>query len=254
MIRNHQTFIGKIAAMTAVAALLLAGSATAFAGTITWEGVTFETVGQGSAAIDSNGDLLLQPTGSVFALHTNRIPDNGDGPSPINANDTPYISFSYYDTGNNGDKIEGEINDEQAGAWIGAGSRGSYAQVLKLSIRNGSDTYPLQAGNRSSVLHTVLLGKTADGLLYTMFDGEVTSSDFFKNEGISYDFTDFYLRANNASDSAIRFTDLAYGNDFSPSMLRAVPEPGALSILALGLLCLVAGGLSRRRHASQAAV
>lgn len=251
--KNKTRLAATIAVAATFALPLLAVSSAASAAMIDWKGVTFETQGSGTAEVESgSGDLLLMPTGNSFAVHTNRIPDNGNSPSFINANDTPFITFSYFDTGDASEKIDVAVQDESAtgapraaaGSLFGASKIG-VATYGTGSDRNTNERYIFSDDPRANVKHDVLLGHTADGTLYFGFDGEQRSSDIFKDEGIDFDFNDVTFRARGASGSTIRFTDFAFGDDFSPNA-QAVPEPSSLAMLGLGGILLLFFGRTRR--------
>lgn len=255
MFRNHKTPIAGITAMTVAAMLLAAGPTAALAGTITYKGVSFEFDGDAGNATVDNGNLILRPTSDKFAVHTNRIPDNGNDPSPINANNTPFIRFSYQYSGGI-EEIYGFVQDEAADGAprVQAGSIFGVAKVASATYgtgdaRNANETYLFFEDTPAAAMasHDVLLGRTADGTLYVGFDGEVHSSNIFKAAGIDFDFNDFYLKAQKASGSKIVFTDLAYGDDFSPPS-AAVPGPSSLLLLSFALSLVMIGMLICRRR------
>lgn len=259
MFKDKKKLPATLVAVAVLALSLLAVSGVASATTIQWKGVTFQTQGSGTATVDSNGDLLLTPTGNSFALHVNRLPDGGNAPSPINANGTPFISFSYIDPGVAGQNIDFSIQDEtvagqpriQAGSLFGAGQVVSATYGDSSAERDANEQYLFYATPRSAETHTVVLGKTADSALYASFDGTQHSSDIFKDAGINFDFNDVLLRVRDGSGSSFLFTDFTFGDNFSPSSVQAVPEPGSLAMLGLGLggiLLLLLFGGARRRH------
>ncbi|GAB3674214.1 PEP-CTERM sorting domain-containing protein [Salinisphaera aquimarina] len=245
----------RAAAATVTALTLVVGSGSAFGAMINWKGVSFETQGNGTAVVDSNDDLLLTPdSDAAFGVHVNRLPGGGNGPSPINANGTPFISFSFLDTGIAGQNIDFAIQDETATGQprIAAGSLFGATQTAVATYGTGAERstneqYLFYTTPRDAVSHDVVLGKTADSTIFATFDGEQRSSDIFKNAGIDFDFNDVALRARGASGSTIRFTDLAFGDNFSPASAQDVPEPGSLAILGLGALLMMMFGMRQRR-------
>ena len=257
MSRNKTKHAATLAFAAAIALSFLSVSSVASATSITWKTVTFETQGSGTATIGSNGDLLLTPNGNSFALHVNRLPNGGSAPSPINANGTPFISFSYIDPGTS-PYIDFSIQDETVAGQprIQAGSLFNASQVVSATYganstdRNRNEQYLFYTTPRTAASHDVVLGKTADSTLYATFDGVQLSSDIFKNAGINFDFNDVLLRVRNGSGDTFRFTDLTFGDNFSPSSAQAVPEPGSLAMFGLGLggLLLLLFGFNRRRR------
>lgn len=255
--KNKTRLAATIAVAATFALPLLAVSSAASAALvltpITWKGVTFEfDSDDGSATVDSNDHLLLTPTANSFSVHTNRIPDNGNSPSIINDNDTPFITFSYFDTGVTSEKIDVAVQDE-AEPGSPRAAAGSLFAVGKVGVatygagadRNTNEEYTFFEDSRANVMHDVLLGRTADGTLYFGFDGEQRSTDIFKNAGLDFDFNDVALRARGANGSTISFTDFAFGDDFSPNA-QAVPEPSSLAMLGLGGILLLFFGRTRR--------
>ncbi len=258
MSRNETKHASAIVFAAAIALSCIGVSSVASATSITWKGVTFETQGNGTAAIDSNGDLLLTPNSNSFGLHVNRLPSGGSAPSPINASGTPFVFFSYIDPGVAGQKIDFSIQDEtvtgqpriQAGSLFGASQVVSATYGDNSADRGTNEQYLFFTTPRPAASHDVMLGKTADSTLYAAFDGEQRSNDIFKNAGISFDFNDVLLRVRNGNGSTFRFTDLTFGDNFSPSAAQAVPEPGSLAMFGLGLggLLLLLFGSTRRNR------
>ncbi|MEO8778290.1 MAG: PEP-CTERM sorting domain-containing protein [Rhodanobacter sp.] len=257
MLRNKTTHATPMVFVAAIALSLLALSSVASATSITWKGVTFETQGSGTATIDSNGYLLLTPTSSSFALHVNRLPNGGNAPSPINANGTPFVSFSYIDPGVIGQKIDFSIQDEtvagepriQAGSLFDASQLVSATYGDNSADRDANEQDLFFTTPRQAASHDLVIGKTADNTLYAGFDGAQRSSDIFKNAGINFDFNDVLLRVRNGANSTFTFTNLTFGDNFSPSSAQDVPEPGSLAMFGLGLggLLLLLFGFNRRR-------
>lgn len=255
MSKNKTKLVTTMLAVAGMTLSLLAVSGVASATAVNWNGVAFETQGNGTATVDSNGDLLVTPGSSSFGLHVNRLPNGGNAPSPINANGTPFISFSYIDPGTAGQKIDFSIQDETVAGQprIQAGSLFSASQVVSATYgdnsaeRNANETYLFYTAPRTAASHDVVLGKAADGTLYASFDGEQRSSDIFKDAGISFDFNDVLLRVRNGSGSTFRFTGFSFGDNFSP-VAQAVPEPSSLAMFGLGGLILMLLGFTRRKR------
>ena len=190
-------------------------------------------------------------------MHVNRLPNGGSAPSPINANGTPFVFFSYIDPGFA--KIDFSIQDETVAGQprIQAGSLFTASQLVSATYGDGAErdaneenlffTEPRQAAS-----HNVVLGKTADSTFYASFDGEQRSSDIFKNADINFDFNDILLRVRAGNGSTFQFTDFTFGDNFSPSSAQAVPEPGSLAMFGLGLggLLLLLFGFNRRSRGS----
>lgn len=255
MRKNKTKLVTTMLAVAGMTLSLLAVSGVASATSVNWDGATFETQGNGTATLDSNGDLLVTPGSNSFGLHVNRLPAGGNGPSPINANGTPFISFSYIDPGTAGPKIDFSIQDEtvagqpriQAGSLFGASQVVSATYGDNGADRNANESYLFYTTPRSAGSHDVVLGKAADGTLYASFDGEQRSSDIFKNAGISFDFNDVLLRVRSGNGSTFRFTGFSFGDNFVPTS-QAVPEPSSLAMFGLGGLMLMLLGLSRRKR------
>lgn len=260
MTRNNSKLAVRMLAATALALSLLGVSSVVAATTIEWNGVTFQTQGDGTASVDSDGNLLLTPTGTTFALHVNRLPSGGSAPSPVNANGTPFVSFSYIDPGVESQKIDFSIQDEtvvgqpriQAGSLFSAGQYASATYGVGAD-RNTNEEFLFFTSPRAAASHSVVLGKTADSTLYASFDGEQRSSDIFKAAGIDFDFNDILLRVRNGAGSTFVFTSFTFGDNFSPS--AQVSEPGSLGLFGLGgiLLMLLARGRRNPRLNAQAA-
>lgn len=255
MPKNKTKLVTTMLAVAGMTLSLLAVSGVASATSVNWDGVTFQTQGTGAATLASNGDLLVTPGSSNFGLHVNRLPNGGNAPSPINANGTPFIAFSYIDSGISSQKIDFSIQDEtvagqpriQAGSLFGASQVVSATYGDNSTERDANESYLFYTTPRAAGSHDVVLGKAADGTLYASFDGEQRSSDIFKNAGISFDFNDVLLRVRNGSGSTFRFTGFSFGDNFSP-IAQAVPEPSSLAMFGLGGLVLMLLGVTRRKR------
>jgi hypothetical protein len=243
----------------AAAALSFSGVAATQAANVgdnlNWNGVDWTVYG-GTGTADVNGaNLELNPTStSEFGVHVNRLPTVVGGASSINANGTPYISFSFYDTGVAADKIDMVIDDEVTSLEprISVGSLFSATEVASTTYganstdRNNNENYSFFDGARANVLHNVVVGKTADGTVYVGFDGIGRVDTNLKNGVGAFDFNDVYLRIRGDADHTIQFTNFAFGDNFTTSM---VPEPSSLAlVLGLGGLALLSRRPRRRQE------
>lgn len=230
-------------------ALVLGLMGQAKAGLVNWEGQDW-TESNGSATVDGSGHLTLTATANGnAALHVNRLLPSGSGGSGsfINDNGTPWVQFSYIENGTNG--IDFLIDDEvtpgnprlQAGSLFSLNGIG-YTRYGAPAVEE--IVFADASAHAAGTLHTIYVGKRADGTIDFRFDGTWYTSTLLKDQfGGSFNFNDIHLRLRNASSGqSATFTDFQYGSN----AIAPVPEPSALVSGSLGLLTLAGFAWYRR--------
>jgi len=227
--------------MMALAALILANG-IAGADTIDWKGVTWDLY-NGTAVVNPDGSLTLTSGdgGEKAWLHVNRLPW---GAGTFDTVMDPWIQWSF--EGHKGDiMIEQE---SYPGPTVFAGSNWGYelAGTRYTDTENvRQENYSIWAEDTEPISHVVHLGKRTDGTVDFRLDSDAwVASDFLKtNVGGAWGFNDVYLNLRSGTTGeTITFNDFQYG---SGHVAPPIPEPGALSLIGLGLV-----GLVRRKRRS----
>jgi hypothetical protein len=201
---------------------LIVGSA-AFASTVPFAGQTWDVTGTGATAVQSGTSVTLTKGAGDAALHLALDPS-------INTNNTPWVQFSYIDSGHN--NIDMFVDSNLAGTdpRLQAGSLFSF-QGLGYT-RYTQVTPPIPAvenvefaqgymARANGDTHTIFAGKRADGTVDYVYDGMAFTSSFLKNAvGGAWGFgTDFLRLRGGSSGDSVTFTDFQFGSSY------AVPAP-----------------------------
>lgn len=214
------------------------------ADTIDWKGQTWQINSPltASAAL-VGGNLVLSKTDSSDATLKLTLP------ASINVSDTPWVSFSYIDSGVN--NIDNFIDSQfpVTDPRLQAGSLFSY-KLLGYTRRDPGATEQVEfatPGRAANVEHTILFAKEADGTVDYVFDGQLVTSTFLLDTtvGGNWGYGTDYLRLRGAAGSAT-FTNFSFGSDSAAAVAAATPLP-APAVAGLALLGITASGRKVRR-------
>jgi len=219
--------------------LVLAGFA--FADSVTWEGILWTDVGGLEATYATPGsDLKVTPDSTTYygVAHYNTSP-------AFRASPTQFVEVKFTDTGGP-ERAQIWMEDENtsplgsAGAWTQFGSWYGYSANYQVYyddydqdlLDNGTVDFSVGTFFDTGVaatagMHTLGLGKRADGTVDWLLDGNVVLSLGSGAFSPAY-FGDIYLAARYGTAT---FNGYTASTAYTPPM----PEPGVALLLCLGL-------------------
>jgi len=218
-------------------------------GTLPWMGQDWTISANAMAQVDGNGYAVITRTSGTAdaSLHVNRIlPTDGDGSSLINQNGTPWVEVTWEDNAMyRGVDVfiddEGHPNNPrvQFGSLFNCEGIAytKYDAVEEKTVLAGAGCdVPGDPGSRvSGDVHTMYVGKRADGTIDYRFDGVWYTSTLLRDAGITdFEFGDVHLRLRSDSGTTAVFRSFEYGDDHSLAGAIAGDLPGLVDSTPIG--------------------
>ena len=219
--------------MTERFVLMLACAGGLAAGTLDWQGVSWDDTSYppSSLAVDGAGDLVVTPpVGDYGAAHYNT-------PDLFRAALAPWVQVTFQDPGS-GNRGQLWLEDEgSGGAWTQFGAWNTYAnyQIWWWDYDTNLDGWRDTGIARTAGNHTFKIGMQSSGAVDYYLDGAPVWST---TDITPAKFGDVYLAA--MADSAV-FVDYSAGTDYAPT-----PEPASLTLIGLGAVGIAWAGRRRR--------
>jgi|GEM_PF-6552493 len=222
--------------------------------TLAWMGQDWHIEGNGTAMVDGSGNAVIERLSGTadMTLHVNRImPTDIDDVSWVNQYGTPWVEVTWEDNGEQRG-VDVFIDDEshpmnprvQFGSLFNCEGIAytKYLAVEEKTVLAGDDCdVPNAAGSRSAGdIHTMYVGKRADGTIDYQFDGVWYTSTLLRDQGITdFEFGDVHLRLRGNDGTTATFRSFTYGDDHDaadviigglPELVEATPIHGSAGV------------------------